>query len=706
MSVKIDKDWPKEFGIDDGEAIFFSNEAELKEAEAHTSQVHVLRRAFELLYLDGILCTQNAPLVYFKEIKTIETSEVARLHRKFWNHGGAPILVLVAPNDVHIYSGLVRPVSTAGGGRIPSLVETLDRASSALREFLPAVESGEFFRRNQTSFNPAHRVDRELLDNLQATRDSLVAASAGKLSANVLDALLCRLVFACYLFDREVVGKAYMQDIGLSGMRHLRDVLELRPRTEAKKYLYALFNKLGDDFNGDLFSDDLRAVEAISAIYERFLKSSDKRQGAFYTPRFLAELVIDAALGTTQRLLDQRFLDPACGSGIFLVGLFNRMAEEWKQAHPGARNDHRARELRKLLTGSLCGVDINPTACRITAFSLYLAYLDQLSPRDIQELRQKGHKLPRLVHYPNEEVEGDIEGNIWCGDFFESTEYPVDADLVIGNPPWGSTALEGTPAANWCAEHEYPIPNKQIAAAFVWKAAYHVRNKGRICLVLPHGTLFNHSTTALEPIRHRHPEGLVWQPHTACAVRRCHAVLCSRGPGHAARPGMRMLEEEAEHLPRSIGPSRIGEGASGAAARPTMASSVNDPLLEDRPPGCASVDGTAVGMPAGYSSVLHPDLQVHGHVRPRLRDDLIGVSRVHRLVLIPMEHDCRDDPPVLPTVRRAAGSAHGYGLALPHDGERRVQVVGGPPGEAGMRPDRRVEIGVGNPHDDGRRRTG
>src|SRR6266404_8141234 len=104
---------------------------------------------------------------------------------------------------------------------------------------------------------------------------------------------------------------------------------------------------------------------------------------------------------------------------------------------------------------------------------------------------------------------------------------------------------------------------------------------------------------------------------------------CSRGFGHAARPGMRMLEEEAEHLLRSIGTSRIGVGAGGAAARPTMASSVNDPLLEDRPPGCVSVDGTAVGMPAGYPSVLHPGLQVHGHVRPRLRDDLIGVSRVH-----------------------------------------------------------------------------
>ena len=75
-------------------------------------------------------------------------------------------------------------------------------------------------------------------------------------------------------------------------------------------------------------------VEAISAIYERFLKGSDKLEGAFYTPRFLAELVLDVALANSPSLLGLRCLDPACGSGIFLVGLFNRMAEEWKQANP------------------------------------------------------------------------------------------------------------------------------------------------------------------------------------------------------------------------------------------------------------------------------------------------------------------------------------------------------------------------------------
>jgi N-6 DNA Methylase len=540
MSIATEKDWQKEFGIEDAAPkTFFASKADLNAPGADASQAHVVRRAFDLLELDGVLCTENTPLVYFKQVKRIKTAEVAGLHRKFWNHGGAPVLVLVAPDQVHVYSGLVRPIPEADSGRaIRGLVETLDRASAAIGEFLPAVESGEFFRKHEQSFNPAHRVDRELLGNLQATRDKLVTTSTGKLDTKVLDALLCRLVFACYLFDREIVGETYLRGMGLRRARHLRDVLSLQPRTKAKRYLYDLFRKLGKDFNGDLFSDNLDAearlvsplyidplddffratdvlsgqssfwpydfaaipIEAISAIYERFLKGSDKGQGAFYTPRFLAEVVLDTALATTPSLLDRRYLDPACGSGIFLVGLFNRMAEEWKQANPEARNDRRARELRKILCNSLCGVDISPTACRITAFSLYLAYLDQLSPRDIQELRQKGHKLPRLVHHTENSTGGEIEGNIWCDDFFaEGAEYPIDADLVIGNPPWGSIALESTPAAKWCAnpDHQYPIPDKQIAAAFVWKAARHVVDSGRICLVLPHGTLFNHSTTAL-----------------------------------------------------------------------------------------------------------------------------------------------------------------------------------------------------------------
>jgi type I restriction-modification system DNA methylase subunit len=538
MSVSAKNGWRNEFGIASaGPKDFFANKAELNTPGMTASQGHVLRRAFDLLELDGVLCTENTPLVYFKQVRGLDAAEAARLHRTFWNHGGAPILVLVAPDQVQIYSGLVRPLPQADpDGAIPALVDTLERASVAIKEFLPTVESGEFFHRNERSFNPAHRVDRDLLDNLQATREKLVAISPGRLDTSVLDALLCRLVFACYLFDRGVVGEAYLRGLGLRNARHLRDVLGFRPRAKAKQHLYDLFRKLGKDFNGDLFSDNLDAesrqvsasyidplddffratevatgqtsfwpydfaaipIEAISAIYERFLKSSDKLEGAFYTPRFLAELVLDVALAASPSLLGLRCLDPACGSGIFLVGMFNRMAEEWKGANPEARNDRRARELRKVLC-SLHGVDINPTACRITSFSLYLAYLDQLSPRDIQELRQNGHKLPRLIHDSKAARRGKVEGNIWRADFFaEGADYLADADLIVGNPPWGSTAVPDTPAANWCASHQCPIPDRQISAAFIWKATHHVADSGRVCLVLPHGTIFNHSSTALQ----------------------------------------------------------------------------------------------------------------------------------------------------------------------------------------------------------------
>ena len=58
------------------------------------SQAHVARRAFDLLHLDGVLCADRAPLVYFKWVSRIDNLEIAALHRTFWNHGGAPILVV------------------------------------------------------------------------------------------------------------------------------------------------------------------------------------------------------------------------------------------------------------------------------------------------------------------------------------------------------------------------------------------------------------------------------------------------------------------------------------------------------------------------------------------------------------------------------------------------------------------------------------
>lgn len=538
MSTRVDLAWRDELGLGTARApAFFGSIEDLDRANEAVPHAHVVRRAFNLLELDGVVCDQAAPLVYFKVVDHVLDADLLDLHRRFWNHGGAPILVVVAPSEVHVYSGFARPSNSADAeGRLAGLITRIDRASSELRTFLPSVASGEFFHTHAKSFNQAERVDQALLANLQATREKLAAITARKTTADVLDAFLCRLVFTCYLFDREVIGQGYLEDLNLRNASHLRDVLGLKPRSSAKSALYRLFAKLAKDFNGDLFSDDLDAeaslvklehieevdeffrgtdirggqrafwpydfeaipIETISAIYERFLKSAEKT-GAFYTPRFLAELVLDLALSDRPSLRGLRFLDPACGSGIFLVGLFNRLAEEWKRANPDARNDRRARELMALLRSSLYGIDFNPTACRITAFSLYLAYLDQLEPRDIQELQAKGRALPNLIRQLHQSAEKSADGGIWCGDFFKDGEpYPTFIDVTVGNPPWGSHVRAGTEAARWLEKHGHEIPDGQIAAAFMWKAAEHTAPDGRICFLVPHGILYNHSRAALD----------------------------------------------------------------------------------------------------------------------------------------------------------------------------------------------------------------
>lgn len=539
MSTAASSPWAKEFGIQERKPPhFYSSVAEIDAAGVEAVQPLAVRRAFEQLSVDGVLCLDKNPVIYFRQVDRIQPDEVATLQRAFWNQGVAPILVLIGPDQIHVYSGLTQP-APPGAGDAAGFVETIDRVSDQLRAFILSVESGEYFRAHRTSFDPRQRVDRALLRDLEAVREELDKVQAVRLAPQVLDSLLCRLVFTCYLFDRGVIDRGYLEEIGIHEAEHLRDILGRTPRTEAKGDLYELFAQLARDFNGDLFSDDLEAearqvrvnhldvvdrffrgsdvrsgqqsfwtydfsiipIETISAIYEHFLKAADEKEkkeaGAFYTPRFLAELVLDMTLEGVPSLLDKRFLDPACGSGIFLVGLFNRLAAEWKWAHPNARYDRQATELMRMLTENLYGVDKNPTACRITAFSLYLAFLDQLSPPDIRRLQRKGKMLPPLIWSP--EVKGSQGQTIRHIDFFKpEAEPPKKAHFVVGNPPWQSNATNSTPAGRWCATHHKPLPDKQLATAFVWKGPEHLEVGGKTCFVLPYGTLFKHSRQALE----------------------------------------------------------------------------------------------------------------------------------------------------------------------------------------------------------------
>ena len=343
MSTTRAASWQRDFGIENGAYPGFA--ASTDELATEGLYSHGLRQAFELLELDGVFCSEQTPLVYFKQVNAIEPGDAHRLHHRFWNHGTAPILVLVAPDRVHVYSGMARP-QPPGSSPVnpPCLVDTLERAADELQQFLIAVESGAYFREHPASFDVDSRVDRDLLTNLSNAREVLRENIHQDVAQDRLDALLCRLVFACYLFDRQVIGEQYLANLEILDCAHLREVLDIRPLRSAKAALYKLFRRLGEDFNGDLFSDDLDEeerlvqdghvqtlyeffrgtdvrthqgrfwpydfgyipVETISAIYEHFLKSDNDRDGAFYTPRFLADIVLNTALEGTRELVGGR----------------------------------------------------------------------------------------------------------------------------------------------------------------------------------------------------------------------------------------------------------------------------------------------------------------------------------------------------------------------------------------------------------------
>lgn len=534
-AVASNKDWTKEFGLDATRPPeLFTGVNQISD---RTPQAHLLRRAFEDLKLDGVLYQDQAPVIYFRKVDSLDPKSVASLHRTFWFQGVAPILVLIAHDEVHIYSGLVEPSLATPRTESPSgRVQTLARVADKLRTFILAVESREYFREHRKFFDPANRVDRDLLRKLEATRDLLVNVTAPHLEKETLDFLLCRLVFTCYLFDRGIIDQKYLEEIGILNADHLRDILGRSKLSEAKSDLYTLFKQLGQDFNGDLFSDDLDAemrqvrvehlslinhffkgtdprsgqqsfwphefgiipIETISAIYEHFLKvggeEEKKDAGAFYTPRFLAEVVLDQALSKVNDLLSKRFLDPACGSGIFLVGLFNRLAEEWTRLNPDADYSSKLKGLTRILETNIYGNDKNPTACRIAAFSLYLALLDQLSPRDIRRVLKKVKVLPPLVV----DKPGAI-GRIHCADFFSTgSDLPEKVDFVVGNPPWAKSGGKLSSPAVWCHDRRLPFPRDRIETAFVWKAQDHLTPGGTSCFVLPHGVLFNHDQKYLD----------------------------------------------------------------------------------------------------------------------------------------------------------------------------------------------------------------
>ena len=84
------------------------------------------------------------------------------------------------------------------------------------------------------------------------------------------------------------------------------------------------------------YSFDTIPLEFISSVYEEFLTEDRDANKAYYTPSHLVDYVLDAVLPWDGDEWNLRILDPACGSGIFLVKAFQRLIHRWRRARTRA----------------------------------------------------------------------------------------------------------------------------------------------------------------------------------------------------------------------------------------------------------------------------------------------------------------------------------------------------------------------------------
>lgn len=270
------------------------------------------------------------------------------------------------------------------------------------------------------------------------------------------------------------------------------------------------------------YNFDLISADVLGAIYEDYLghvleettksgvqivesREARKKQGIYYTPTHLVEYVVRSTLGELLRKCKSpeevariKVLDPACGSGSFLIKAFDVIREWYDDYNSRLKTKGNSLDVHfqtindvchRILSENLFGVDIDPQAAEIASVNLMLKAL------------KRGEKLPQilgqnirignsLVHGAEEEFDKltnvakqDLKPFKWEEQFPQAFAHG-GFDVVIGNPPYYKVR-KANPirvSASFKAVRSGPV---NAAMMFIDHAVNLTKTGGYIGLVLP-----------------------------------------------------------------------------------------------------------------------------------------------------------------------------------------------------------------------------
>jgi hypothetical protein len=489
------------------------------------------------------------PAVHVAEAKTLE--EARTIHRKLWNQGVNPFLIVVLPGQVRVFTGFAFDPDKPEVGDIAGVLSSDDgvtRVIEALSSFTAdAINRGEIWQRQAEYLGADQRVDTTLLKNLEALGEAL-RKEPHSILPETSHALIGKFVYLSYLRARGILddkwlkdeadvepttvfnGEVFSPNITLESFRKLVRGVEKKfngklfpipwgshraPRAEAVRMVARVF--AGEKVTGQMHLSfkayDFASipVEFISSIYEQFLHEKDddetvdeahiettkdeasdpEKRGAHYTPEPLADYLVAEANSVKPLRLGMRILDCCCGSGIFLVIAYRRLVELECDRQKCA--SLKAGELKLLLIDSIYAVERNRTACQIAGFSLILAMLSYVDPPELHKCKIK---FPTLVgNNLFHEDFFDERGTFWRR-IVSSEGKSIRFDYIIGNPPWVESNMDDLKARyfkEWYVKYKetYALARGRTGEAFAWRVMECLANDGIVGLILHAKTLTN-----------------------------------------------------------------------------------------------------------------------------------------------------------------------------------------------------------------------
>ena len=440
----------------------------------------------------------------------------AQQHQKLWSWGGVPLVYRVTPGLVQLFRCAHKADFEAKGELVFKPYKELKLATQIATDpwwDAEQIRNGTLWDDPEVckAFMSANRAaSKTLIEAVRLLYEDLEKKSV--LPRPLRRKLLILSILIAYLEARKVFEDDYFARF-LRGATRFFEVLADGPA------LVSLLEHLEERFNGHIFclskedSATLRdsrqlarfarlvegrqerggqltlwqrysfadlPIELISHIYQLFVSDTAV---AVYTPPFLVRLMLGEVL-SSERLdrLDREneiILDPACGSGVFLVEAYKRLVLHWRSRNGWKRPKESV--LKKLLT-RVHGIDLEEGAVELAAFSLCLALCDALKP---EEIRASVKLLPELK-----------EKSIHTGCFFEACEkgkVKEKIGVVVGNPPFSSSL--GTPAAQRSydryQEKYGALPDKQLAYLFLHESMEMLAKGGVLSLLQQYNFLYN-----------------------------------------------------------------------------------------------------------------------------------------------------------------------------------------------------------------------